>query len=105
MINTNGFTGKAQAYAEARPGYPDEAIEYICSLAPKNAVFADIGAGTGKFTSLIARSGNKIFAIEPNEDMRELPHSVSSMKMSFLIDTVTRFLLLNRSFGTKPFFT
>jgi len=70
-MNTEQFTGRAQAYVKARPGYPDEAMEYIYKLAPMNAVFADIGAGTGKFTELLARYGNKIFAVEPNADMRE----------------------------------
>ncbi|MDR1059787.1 MAG: class I SAM-dependent methyltransferase [Clostridiales bacterium] len=70
-MNTEKFTGKAQAYAAARPGYPDAALEYICSLAPEGAVFADIGAGTGKFTALLARYGYEIFAVEPNGDMRE----------------------------------
>ena len=69
-MNTEAFTGKAQAYANARPGYPDEAIEYIRSLVPVDAVFADIGAGTGKFTECIAKYGYKIFAVEPNSDMR-----------------------------------
>ena len=54
FMNTEAFTGKAQAYTNARPGYPDEATEYICSLVKPDAVFADVGAGTGKFTSLIA---------------------------------------------------
>jgi len=72
MINNiNIFTGKAQAYADARPGYPKKAIDYIATLAPPNAVFADIGAGTGKFTELIAERGYELFAIEPNDDMRE----------------------------------
>jgi SAM-dependent methyltransferase len=70
-MNTEAFTGRAQAYVKARPGYPDEAMEYIYRLAPMGAVFADIGAGTGKFTELLARYGNKIFAVEPNADMRE----------------------------------
>ncbi|MCL2605188.1 MAG: class I SAM-dependent methyltransferase [Defluviitaleaceae bacterium] len=68
---TEQFTGRAEAYANARPGYPKEAVEYIHSLAPEGAVFADIGAGTGKFTELLAPYGNKIFAVEPNADMRE----------------------------------
>ena len=68
---TEQFTGRAQAYVKARPGYPDEAIEYIYNLSPQGAVFADIGAGTGKFTELLARYGNEIFAVEPNADMRE----------------------------------
>jgi len=32
MKNIDAFTGRAQAYSIARPGYPKEAIEYICSL-------------------------------------------------------------------------
>lgn len=70
-MNTAIFTGKAEAYAKARPGYPDAAIDYINSLVPSNAVFADIGAGTGKFTVLLARGGYEVFAVEPNADMRE----------------------------------
>lgn len=70
-MNTDKFTGKAHAYAESRPGYPDEAIEYIRKLVPPDAVIADIGAGTGKLTALLARHGYKIFAVEPNGDMRE----------------------------------
>ena len=69
-MNAEIFTGKAEAYAKARPGYPDAAIEYIVGLVPKNAVFADVGAGTGKFTELIARKGYAVFAVEPNADMR-----------------------------------
>ncbi|MDR0287953.1 MAG: class I SAM-dependent methyltransferase [Clostridiales bacterium] len=69
-MNTELFTGKAEAYAKARPGYPDSAIDYIASLARTNAVFADIGAGTGKFTELLAKRGYSVFAVEPNRDMR-----------------------------------
>ena len=70
-MNTKKFTGKAQAYAYARPGYPNDAVDYIKTLAPAGAVFADIGAGTGKFTELLARQGHIIYAVEPNADMRE----------------------------------
>jgi SAM-dependent methyltransferase len=70
MANTEIFTGKARAYAMARPGYPDAAAEYVASLAPPNAVFADVGAGTGKFTAALARRGYSVFAVEPNADMR-----------------------------------
>ncbi|MCL1795526.1 MAG: class I SAM-dependent methyltransferase [Clostridia bacterium] len=70
-INTELFTGKAKAYAKARPGYPIQAMHYIRALVPANAVFADVGAGTGKFTALLARYGYEVFAVEPNADMRE----------------------------------
>lgn len=69
-MNTENFTGKAEAYAIGRPGYPKAAIEYICSLVPQDAVFADIGAGTGKFTVTLAERGYSVFAVEPNADMR-----------------------------------
>ncbi|KFI49449.1 acetyltransferase family protein [Bifidobacterium biavatii DSM 23969] len=68
------FHGKAQAYADARPGYPDAAIAYIGSLIPDGSVVADIGAGTGKFTVPIARYGfdhhYDVHAVEPDADMR-----------------------------------
>lgn len=70
-MNTEKFTGKAKSYAKARPGYPKESIEYICSVVPTGSVFADVGAGTGKFTQLVAERGHTVFAIEPNDDMRE----------------------------------
>jgi len=70
-MNTEKFTGKAESYAKARPGYPDAAMDYIKTLVPPNAVFADIGAGTGKFTELLAKSGYTVFAVEPNADMQE----------------------------------
>ena len=71
-MNTEAFTGKAEAYNKARPGYPEEAIEYIRSLVPPNAVFADIGAGTGMLTEQIAKGGHTVYAVEPNADMRQI---------------------------------
>jgi ubiquinone/menaquinone biosynthesis C-methylase UbiE len=68
-MNIEAFTGRAEAYVKARPGYPDEAMEYIYNLAPVGALFADVGAGTGIFTALLARYGCEIFAVEPNTDM------------------------------------
>jgi ubiquinone/menaquinone biosynthesis C-methylase UbiE len=56
-MNTELFSGKAAAYAAARPGYPRAAIDYILDeIVPrrKNLVFADIGAGTGIFTRELA---------------------------------------------------
>jgi len=71
LINTEKFTGKAESYAKARPGYPDAAMDYISTLMKPDAVIADIGAGTGKFTELLTKRGYNVFAVEPNADMRE----------------------------------
>lgn len=69
-MNIENFTGKAEAYAKGRPGYPNEAIEAICRMVQSDEVFADIGAGTGKFTVELAKRGYSVFAVEPNADMR-----------------------------------
>jgi len=87
MKNIEAFTGRAQAYSIARPGYPKEAIEYICSLVPTDSVFADIGAGTGKFTELLAKHRYSIFAVEPNDDMRaELVKTLASFPNATIVN-------------------
>ncbi|GHV06978.1 methyltransferase [Clostridia bacterium] len=86
-MNTEKFTGKAEAYAKARPSYPEAAIDYIASLIPKNAVIADIGAGTGKFTVLLAQRGYRVFAVEPNADMRiQLAVTLSPYSNATIVD-------------------
>jgi 16S rRNA A1518/A1519 N6-dimethyltransferase RsmA/KsgA/DIM1 with predicted DNA glycosylase/AP lyase activity len=72
MDNTNLFRGKAEVYAKARPGYPTAAIDYILSLLPENPTIADVGAGTGKFSVLLAERGVSLFAVEPNDGMRTI---------------------------------
>ena len=69
-MNIDNFTNRAVAYAKGRPGYTKETIDKIIELAPENATFADIGAGTGKLTKELANRGYEIYAVEPNEDMR-----------------------------------
>ena len=68
-MNDHLFDGKVEYYEKSRPLVSQEAVKYLYSIIPSNAVFADIGAGTGKFTSLIADQGNLIFAVEPNIEM------------------------------------
>ncbi|MDR0818118.1 MAG: class I SAM-dependent methyltransferase [Oscillospiraceae bacterium] len=69
--NFDRFTGLADVYEKARPGYAANAIDYILSrLAPPNPSFADIGAGTGKLSELLAPRVSRLYAVEPNSDMR-----------------------------------
>ncbi|MCL2406008.1 MAG: class I SAM-dependent methyltransferase [Defluviitaleaceae bacterium] len=70
-MSLEAFTGRAQAYTKSRPSYPVEAIGYISEIMPQNTIIADIGAGTGKFTELLAIHNYELYAIEPNADMRE----------------------------------
>ena len=69
----SSFGAVASAYADLRPGYPDEAVRW--ALAPVAADVAglrvvDLGAGTGILTELLIRLGADVTAVEPDEAMR-----------------------------------
>ena len=66
------FSGKGNIYSENRPSYPQAFIDFLYSDVgiTANSVIADIGSGTGKLTRLLLEKGNKVFAVEPNADMR-----------------------------------
>ena len=71
MDNTARFTGRADVYAKARPGYAEALIEELTAwagLSPASTV-ADIGAGTG-ISAQLASTGARVIAVEPNDDMR-----------------------------------
>ena len=59
-------------YVKYRPGYPKEIITYLQDTygLDKSKVIADIGAGTGISTALFLNNGYKVFAVEPNLEMR-----------------------------------
>lgn len=67
------FTEKSENYAQYRPSYNDAAIQKI--LAPFKSQdiirIADIGAGTGIGSKLLAEMGAYITAVEPNQRMIE----------------------------------
>ena len=71
----SGFAA-ASAYNDHRPSYPSEAVEQLLSALNisdnHGAVVADLGAGTGKFTELLAARPEhySVVAIEPHEGMR-----------------------------------
>lgn len=68
---TERFTGRADAYARARPDYPQAVLDTLrerCGLGPGMTV-ADIGAGTGIFSRQLAQTGAHVMAVEPNDDM------------------------------------
>ncbi len=82
------FSGKEKYYDAYRPGYPSEMFEFLSSrmkLSPKDIV-ADIGSGTGISTQIFLNNGNKTFAVEPNDAMREFSEKLfSGMKNFFSI--------------------
>jgi ubiquinone/menaquinone biosynthesis C-methylase UbiE len=79
QMNPQGrFSDRAEDYAKYRPSYPKEAIDCILEGLgePSQLLAADIGAGTGISSRLLADRGVKVIAIEPNLEMRQAatPH-------------------------------
>lgn len=69
------FTELASDYARFRPGYAPQVSAAILSYAAHDAArmdAADVGAGTGIWTRVLAAAGfRSIIAIEPNDAMRQ----------------------------------
>ncbi len=72
------FSERAGDYVKYRPSYPSNAITTIIKGLGETSqlVAADIGAGTGIASHLLADQGVRVIAIEPNTSMREatVPH-------------------------------
>jgi SAM-dependent methyltransferase len=69
MDSTTRFSKRAEDYARYRPSYPTQAIAAILEGFTKPRV-ADLGAGTGISSVLLADAGAHVFAVEPNAAMR-----------------------------------
>ena len=68
------FTHRAEYYSKYRPTYPSSVLRYLEQKLgfSRNSVVADVGSGTGIFAELLLRNGNRVFGIEPNDDMRTI---------------------------------
>jgi SAM-dependent methyltransferase len=67
------FSNRVADYVRYRPGYPAAVLDLLrgeCGLRQEH-VFADIGSGTGLLSELFLKNGNRVFGVEPNQEMRE----------------------------------
>src|SRR5215469_2444486 len=71
--STERFSSRVANYVRYRPGYPPEILDPLrrkCGLTA-DWVIADVGCGTGLLARVFLESGNRLFGIEPNKEMRE----------------------------------
>lgn len=68
-----GYQRAAGVYERSRPSYPLAALAAVADALPLEAgrTVVDLGAGTGKFTRLLALTGAEVLAVEPVAEMRE----------------------------------
>lgn len=69
---TRLFSNRVDNYVKYRPSYPSEVIDLLrarCGLRAGVPV-ADLGCGTGILTALLLETGARVFAVEPNAQMR-----------------------------------
>jgi len=71
-VASSGFGAEADAYERARPSYPPDAVAWIVDALDISSgrVVADVAAGTGKLTRLLAPTGAWLVAVEPVAGMR-----------------------------------
>ncbi|WP_245563561.1 class I SAM-dependent methyltransferase [Longispora albida] len=67
-LHAGSFGSQAEAYQRGRPPYPLSAVEWLVPRQARRVV--DLGAGTGKFTRLLADAKLDVVAVEPSADMR-----------------------------------
>jgi SAM-dependent methyltransferase len=70
---TERFSSRVEKYVTYRPGYPKAILALLrrdCGLSPAS-VIADIGSGTGLSSRLFLANGNRVYGVEPNQEMRE----------------------------------
>ncbi len=77
MNTSTKFNGYANDYTVGRPQYSEEMIDSIFEGLDVSEDFriADIGSGTGKFSSQLLKRGYEVYAVEPNNDMRHTAES------------------------------
>lgn len=63
------FGAAADAYERGRPGYPAEAVAWLLERAGAHPRVADIGAGTGKLTRVVAEHAGGVVAVDPDAAM------------------------------------
>ncbi len=69
---TGRFSGRAKLYAQYRPDYPAQAVDYLIATAQLGftSLVIDVGCGTGISSRQLAQRGIPVIGMEPNDEMR-----------------------------------
>ena len=83
---TTRFSDRVANYVKYRPGYPPRIYPYLLADAglKPGAVIADLGSGTGLLSMLFLSHRHKIYAIEPNAEMRSAGEELLANEENFI---------------------
>jgi len=70
---SRGFAPATDLYEKIRPEYPEAAVKILVRelRIERGRIVVDVGAGTGKLTRALVRTGATVIAVEPLAEMRE----------------------------------
>jgi SAM-dependent methyltransferase len=70
---SRGFAPTTELYEKIRPEYPHAAVDILVRELgiARGRIVVDVGAGTGKLTRALVRTGATVIAVEPLAEMRE----------------------------------
>ena len=79
------FSKRAGYYSRYRPSYPESLLRYLGQELSfsQASVVADVGSGTGMLSELLLKNGNRVFGVEPNEDMRRAAEATLAKYKNF----------------------
>lgn len=100
MDVTKRFSDRVEHYIKYRPGYPAALIDCLLTRADlsNGSTAADIGSGTGIFSALLLERGMRVYAVEPNNEMRAAAERLLGDRTGFTsVDGTAENTGLNRS--------
>lgn len=73
LDSTQRFSSRVADYVKYRPCYPRAALTLLCERCglAAGAPVADLGSGSGILTAQLLEAGARVWAVEPNREMRE----------------------------------
>jgi SAM-dependent methyltransferase len=83
---TGRFSNRVDNYVRYRPHYPAEIIPLLRQRIGLGTgwTIADIGSGTGISAELFLENGNRVFAVEPNAEMRSAAEKIFASSERFV---------------------
>jgi ubiquinone/menaquinone biosynthesis C-methylase UbiE len=85
---TKRFTDRVANYIAYRPKYPAAVVEFMRAELglEQSSIVADVGSGTGIWTEMLLQSGGcrTVFAVEPNDAMREAAETLLGKLPNFV---------------------